>query len=373
MRIGAAPAGQPDSAASDGARRCRNCDAELGERGERDLCPECGLPVIVSVCGGEAGGLTDEAGCVSGDTPCNRCGYNLRGLPREGCCPECAAPVDLSIFRGLLCFAEPRWVDALARGNDVVSNALKFWAVALLCAMAAGALLILAMWLPPMFGVRLLLAVIVPALIVVAVGCTGGSMIMFPIGMWDLTAAQPGVFDRDRSEQGRRLVRAAILAPPALIGLKVLVVVLGGAPLALTLVLPADLAYVVLLAFASRAYFRLMQHIAVRVPHDGVAKQAEGLAMFMPTILVMVAVVIAGAAMFPLGNVRLGVAPLSAALSVPGMLVVGMLAVLVQAARMHRHLNKSLRQQAELAARHWAGGVDEGRDGEGSEAREVNG
>ncbi|HTW95877.1 MAG TPA: hypothetical protein VMD30_13825 [Tepidisphaeraceae bacterium] len=55
---------------------------------------------------------------VAGDTPCRKCQYNLRSLALDGLCPECGTPVAMSIRGGdLLCYADPHWVERLARGT----------------------------------------------------------------------------------------------------------------------------------------------------------------------------------------------------------------------------------------------------------------
>ena len=68
----------------------------------------------------------DDAGSagqrVAADLSCRRCQYNLRGMALGGLCPECGVPVALSIGDDLLCHAEPAWIDTVRRGVMVL-----FW------------------------------------------------------------------------------------------------------------------------------------------------------------------------------------------------------------------------------------------------------
>ena len=56
------------------------------------------------------------AGPIETDVTCRRCGYNLRGLLEEGLCPECGTAVVLSTRGDLLRYADPDWVETMARG-----------------------------------------------------------------------------------------------------------------------------------------------------------------------------------------------------------------------------------------------------------------
>src|SRR5687767_2443148 len=72
----------------------------------------------------------DTAGVVSADVPCRGCSYNLRGLHQDSRCPECAIPVGLSIRGNLLRYCNPHWVARVWGG--VIISLVGIAAVALL-------------------------------------------------------------------------------------------------------------------------------------------------------------------------------------------------------------------------------------------------
>lgn len=49
-------------------------------------------------------------------TLCKRCGYVLAGLPMSGECPECALPVRVSLMGNRLEHADPQWLKSVYRG-----------------------------------------------------------------------------------------------------------------------------------------------------------------------------------------------------------------------------------------------------------------
>ncbi len=59
------------------------------------------------------GRLTVHLTCVGG-------GYNLRGLRVADLCPECATPLGKSTEGRWLRFAEPQWLNAIARGATLL-------------------------------------------------------------------------------------------------------------------------------------------------------------------------------------------------------------------------------------------------------------
>lgn len=64
--------------------------------------------------------MFDLSGALAADCMCRHCGYNLRGLHESGRCPECGTPVGASIRGDLLQFADPQWVEKVARGLTII-------------------------------------------------------------------------------------------------------------------------------------------------------------------------------------------------------------------------------------------------------------
>ncbi len=64
--------------------------------------------------------VADERGTLIADVACRKCSYNLRGLTENTRCPECGVPVGLSLRGDLLRFAEPDWVHRVARGLTII-------------------------------------------------------------------------------------------------------------------------------------------------------------------------------------------------------------------------------------------------------------
>lgn len=66
----------------------------------------------------------DDEHRIAEDVDCRRCGYNLRGLEIETVCPECRTAVGWSVKGDLLKYANPNWVETLARGTDWLVGAV---------------------------------------------------------------------------------------------------------------------------------------------------------------------------------------------------------------------------------------------------------
>ena len=352
----------PAGGAGQATRRCRNCDAELGERGEWDCCPECGLPVVLSVRGGEG----DGQGVLSGDTACDACAYNLRGLPRNGCCPECGAGVRLPVAEELLCRTEPQYVRKLAHGNGDVSTGLHFYVIGLLIAL-------------PVIGVSKLagstgmdvVGIVALATVLPASLLSFGGWIEFLCGVWELCMAPPAAFEARFPRARRRLVRIAVVAFPLVGAWNMQEETL--APIVRVGVLCVGLAFLVWLLLAGRVYFRHMQDVAERVPHQRMAWRARRLAAGFTVVLVLlmallVATKVAGwigmaSARGPLATtfpMTVATPVLNTATIVAwvawGLFGIVATCVLVVTARLHYQLRESLRKQAALAAEHWTGG-----------------
>jgi hypothetical protein len=95
------------------------------------------------------------------DILCQRCAYNLRGLLPSGRCPECGVPVRVSIAGELLQFADPTWIKRLATGGTLVRAILILLIIASIPTTGLG----LRDWRYGRLSV-LLVAAVIPALLV---------------------------------------------------------------------------------------------------------------------------------------------------------------------------------------------------------------
>jgi len=200
--------------------------------------------------------LLDAAGVIHVDLACRRCGYNLRGLRPEGCCPECGAAIGLSCCGDLLRFADPSWVETLARGATLI-----FWGtvVAIL-----GGLMVIGV--PLITGIRPLAMLI---------GLVGGAAALY--GAWLITQPDPSGIGEDRYITDRKIVRVALLLglaePAAHLVREAVRIPFSIAVLLVIVVLLAGLCGAVG-EFAKLTYFR---KLALRVPDDALARRAHAL------------------------------------------------------------------------------------------------
>lgn len=132
---------------------------------------------------------TDVAGRLVRDTGCLKCGYNLRGAKVEGACPECGLPVGRSVLGDRFRYADAGWIDSVCDG-------LSCLAVWLLC-------LPFVAWAGFVLGDR------TPMLLDAALGAV---FIALPLmGIWKLTAAEPGPVEAEAWLSVRRLARWSML------------------------------------------------------------------------------------------------------------------------------------------------------------------
>ena len=131
----------------------------------------------------------DSDRVIEQDTRCRRCGYNLRGLARDGLCPECAAPVSVSVRQDFLCFAEPRYVGKLARGNRWIDRGLTLAVAALLLRVARCS------WACFARSTCIFDDTLQTLCSRFAIPGAGG-VLLFLAGVWLVTSAEPGISRR---------------------------------------------------------------------------------------------------------------------------------------------------------------------------------
>ena len=138
----------------------------------------------------------DASGTIISDIVCRRCGYNLRGLHRDGRCPECGAAVGLSTQGDLLRFADPDWVDQLARGA-------KYVYVGIIVAILGGIIVGCAGGM--IFGMTRNPNILMVNLVGYAFKIGIGAIILY--GAWIATAPDPSGLEPERFWQARRIAR----------------------------------------------------------------------------------------------------------------------------------------------------------------------
>lgn len=142
----------------------------------------------------------DTDGRISENLHCRGCGYNLRGLRAEGACPECDVSIALSIREGLLRYADPDWLERLARGALTVL--VSYIAITVVSMFGGFASMLLMNFGPRAFrfalGVLTIISVAISLVIV--------------LGVWWLTTPEPAMRDRETGLTARRIARYGVLA-----------------------------------------------------------------------------------------------------------------------------------------------------------------
>lgn len=285
-------------------------------------------------------GTVDATGVVVIDIPCRECTYDLRGLRFEGQCPECGTPLCESIHPGLLRYAAPGYVRALADGVRLVLVGL---------ALASGAVILLTgggMMLGPMVG-----SPVVDALLRLA---GGGLLILLPVcllvvfaGAWQVTNPDPDRARTENVDSARDTVRAFVGL--ALIGVALLLMAIlmlfNTAPIDSPAVGVCVLLLVYGLSFfglvATSAYYIVLSDIAKRVPHKRATRDADILVFLHPIVL---------GATWLYGLASWG-PPWSVAVAIGAtvILLVTNIACVVRVIILHARLHKPLRAQIALA------------------------
>ncbi len=174
---------------------------------------------------------------------CIRCGYSLRSLDPSGRCPECGAPIGLSTQGRLLKFADPDWLQKVARGLAII---LWMMLVGVVGGMVIG-------FLYSSTGVFLQLFQIAAA----AVGF---------YGVWLITEPDPGTPEEEGEVNARKVVRITLI-----VGMGALAVQLLGSGMIIILLSAVFGLIGVVGEFAKFMYF---EKLARRIPDDQLAARA---------------------------------------------------------------------------------------------------
>ncbi len=211
----------------------------------------------------------DEAGQIDEDLPCRGCGYNLRGLDPRGTCPECSVPIGRSIHGDLLRFSDPDWLGRLARG-------LKLVIIGILSEVALGLILVVAVGFMAASGPMPMGRIMTTA------GVMGAAISMITvIGVWLLTAQDPGQMESEPPVSPRRVARWCILAQVAAAPLQITTQSGAGfaAPAALTsldvLLMLLLMAVQVIVLIGHGAGLLYLRGLALRLPRDSLARQTK--------------------------------------------------------------------------------------------------
>lgn len=309
--------------------------------------------------------IFDQNGAITVDTTCRRCGYNLRGLREDGRCPECGTAIGLSTRGDLLRFADPDWVEKLARGVRFM-----LWGIAV--SIAVG---VLGACLGGLAGGG-------SEAISEVFSLVGGLLGVY--GAWLLTSPDPSRIGEDRYVTARKIVRLGLIAGVVSHAIKIVLTGLTGVswPAIVFLGIPfllLGLAYVA----GEFAKFLYIEKLADRIPEPKLA----GFARFLRwaySIGLALLVVIGG--VFALWTLRTGgiaaafttpatasapasqVAasqPLAAGfvpvvLGVACLFIVAMIAFGIMILVLYIQLGGHLRRQAEAARSTWAGVTPQG-------------
>jgi Zn finger protein HypA/HybF involved in hydrogenase expression len=345
---------------------CRECGHSLRGIELSEECGNCHAPVAKSLRGDPEryleppapmtpAEMLDENGHVRVDLPCRGCGYNVRTLVSAARCPECNTPVSRSCQGSLLRYSEPGYVGRLARGAYWVRQAI--WLG------VAGFVLFAAVpsFLRGVSATGMAWAVDAAFETFIAV-----LALLVLVGMWWITAPEPGASDLFQPKRTRQIVRGGL-------GATVLLAFLSFCIYRLPPLLPAlavlilGLALSISFAGLAIAYLRYLAELAQRFPEPEVARKARGTAR---------GVLIAAGVLLAFKTVNVVAGPGTISLNSPGatsravgqplalltvVSCVGSIAVLalfvlsISTLRLQWRMCKSLRERAELARRNLGG------------------
>lgn len=316
-------------------------------------------------CEARPAGLLDDAGVVQLDLPCLRCSYNLRGLAEGANCPECGLPLARSIRGDFLAYADPAYVETLARGARVLPWSLGMLVLSILCGIFCGIALAAAAPDAPSGFVLFMIGMLVAGLGMLA------AFLLFVCGAIWITSRQPGRLVPPKEDRRRLWTRLALAAVVLnwLFGIAVAWMQLSsGARLVYALL---SLGISILAAIGAAAYFRYLSGLAERISPGSrpanyqMSKTARVLGYWFAAalsiqvienaleVVLMLSIATGGqptAGALPAGGV--GMSPLAAFPAVAclnGISKLLILILLLAAVRLHNRLRQALRLESALA------------------------
>jgi hypothetical protein len=218
---------------------------------------------------------------------CRRCGYDLKGLPMSGDCPECGLEVVRSLRGNLLEYSDPAYLRRLGTGALLVE--LGIVAICLVPIGAVGLLIIGMATSTPDWAI--IAAQAGAALASIAAAVLG------LVGLFVLTAPDPGHVGRDDSDRSRLATRIATIVCSACWALTAVVSALPttAAIAPATFALLLRLSGLLLLASLSvqiigSLYY--LRHLARRVPDPRLSQDLTGLKSVAITGVICIALTV---------------------------------------------------------------------------------
>lgn len=294
-----------------------------------------------------AADIFDKSGVIRMDVSCRRCGYNLRGLRRDGRCPECGRPVGLSLLGDLLRYADPNWVESLARGSRLILNGLS---ASLIAAIAAAAVAVVAQATAGGTGSIRVQAALAVCRVAAILG-----LLAFYYGAWVMTSPDPTRVGEDLYATSRKLVRITLLVG---VGNTAMQMILASLPLPraveLVLVILHGFGLLALLV-GFLAYLRYLMKLTLRIPDQQLSKRARFL--FFGFIIAPAAgiLVITLQAIITLTLGAGGASIILPTGCVFTLILLAMLVFALMALRLQHRIGRACREQARLARETWAG------------------
>lgn len=284
------------------------------------------------------GPVMPASGVIENDVQCVKCGYNLRTLSMLGRCPECGTPVGLSLHGNLLRYADPQWVETLARGINLI-----LWGI--LAAICGGIIGAIVAKDNPIVGQM--------------IGLLGSGVGL--AGAWLITTPDPSGLGEEQYATPRKVTRVCLLLGLmynlAEMGLQGQMLSGGGFYMLVLVAIAAGLAQAVG-TIAELLYF---SKLAMRVPDPQMASRARAImwGYGMPIALLAVVGGIIYLSMPQLGRGSPGSAggPLIAFGCVGGLAALVMLVFGIMYLILLFRMNRVLRDQAALARSTWAANV----------------